>query len=64
MRLGKDSCETQLTVVLNDWVKIFDEGGSQQAHDVSTTSNQRRCNVMTFDVEATLYKRHVPAGIG
>ena len=31
---------------------------SQQAHDVNTTSPQRRRNVMT-----TLYKRHVPAGM-
>ena len=33
---------------------------SQQARDVNTTSPQRRCNV---DVEPTLYKRHVPAGM-
>ena len=32
---------------------------SQQAHDVNTTSPQRRCN----DVEPTLYKRHLPAGV-
>ena len=53
---------------------------SQRAHDVNTTSPQRRCNVMTLhrrwgdvvltstswrciDVEPTLYKRHVPAGL-
>lgn len=32
---------------------------SQRAHDVGTTSHQRRCNV----VDATIPKRHVPAGI-
>ena len=52
---------------------------TKRAHDVYTTSSQRRCNVMhmTFiqhrlnvdatswrciDVEATLYRRHVPVG--
>ena len=33
---------------------------TQRAHDVNTTSQQRRC----IDVEPTLYKRHVPAGYG
>ena len=32
----------------------------QRAHDVYTTSSQRRCSI---DVEATLYRRHVPAGL-
>ena len=27
MHLGKGSCETQLTTVINDWVKILDKGG-------------------------------------
>ena len=31
---------------------------TQRAHGVYTTSPQRRC----IDVEATLFKRHVPAG--
>ena len=31
---------------------------TQRAHDVNTTSPERRC----IDVEPTLYKRHVPAG--
>ena len=34
----------------------FFAGLAQRAHDVNTTSAQRRCNVMTLiDVEATLY---------
>ena len=35
---------------------------AQRAHDITTTSAQRRCNVDVADVEPTLYKRHVPAG--
>ena len=34
----------------------YDSEITRQAHDVNTTSPQRRCNVMT------LYLRHVPAG--
>ena len=36
---------------------------TQLAHDVYTTSAQRRCSVRRcIDVEPMLYKRHVPAG--
>ena len=27
MHSGKDSCETQLTMVINDWAKILDSRG-------------------------------------
>ena len=47
------------------FVQFLDIGTSRQAHDVNTTSPQRRCNVMTLHrrciyVMATLYLRHVP----
>ena len=40
--------------------------GATSLHDVYTAYHKRRCNVMTWcyiDVEATLFKRHVPAGL-
>ena len=38
----------------------MDSNSTQRARNVETTSHQRQYN--DIDVDATLYKRHVPAG--